>query len=347
MNPGEVGRVKLSDLSVDPKRFQYKMNTDAAGATNKLKDTPWNDELAGTITAWKDPADGKTYVINDHHRYALARSKGVDNMAVKMLGPSYKTAADARVGGALQNIAEGNGTATDAAKFMREADYSPEAMKNYGVSLSGPLAEGGAALSKLAPKFFDDVAAGRIPEQRGIAIAKAAPTPETQEALISMIRKAEGRGKSITNETIDELGRLTRQADTVSTQTDSLFGPESRTRNTVIERAEVSSFIRKRLAQEKNLFGGLTNTAKADTLGGKGNVINTEMNKRVADNAAQHQEVYDKLSTRTGPVDDILRESAKRLAEKDSNGSAIKPEAYAGVRNALGKALAGSVAADR
>lgn len=339
--PGSVGRISLADLHVDPRRFQYKLNTDDTGSTAKLKGVGWNDELSGIITAWRDPADGKIYVVNGHHRFELAQRHGVPDLAVRMLSDQVKTAGEARVIGAMQNIAEGNGTAVDAAKFLRDTGRSIDDLKKYGVSPDGTLADGAAALARLDQKFFDDVVAGRLPERRGIAIGKAAETPEQQEALVKLISRAEAKGRTVTNATIEELGRMVKGAGEITTSQDSLFGTQTRTQNTALEKAEVSAYLRNQLSQEKKLFGGLSSTAKADKIGGVGeNKIDAKENQKVATRAEQAQEIYDRLSTRTGPVNDILDHAAKRIAEGE-NANTVKSEAYRSIRTALSETLRG------
>lgn len=337
--PGDVGRVPISELAVDPQRFQYKLNTDESGATNKLKDVTWNDALSGIVTAWKDPKDGKTYVVNGHHRYDLARRHGVKDLAVRMLPEDVKSAEEARVVGALQNIAEGNGTSIDAAKFMRDTGYTPAELERYGISLSGSVADGGTSLARLDQKLFDDVVAGRIPERRGIAIGRAAETPAQQEALVRLIDKAEKRGKSVTNATIEELGRMVRSAGEHTSTQESLFGAQERTESLALEKAEVSSYIRDQIGREKRLFGGLASESKAKTLAESGNnKIDAKGNSGIAKRAEQAQEVYDRLSTRTGPVNDLLERAAKRIAEGE-NASTVKSDAYRDIREALSDSI--------
>ena len=36
----------------------------------------WNTEFEGVIEVWKDPEDGKTYVVNGHNRLAKAKQLG-------------------------------------------------------------------------------------------------------------------------------------------------------------------------------------------------------------------------------------------------------------------------------
>jgi hypothetical protein len=126
LKPYDVARVPIDQLHLDPKRFQYKMNTDASGVTNLLKGRTWNEDLAGVISVWRDPEDGKTYVVNGHHRFDLAEKTGQPDVAVRMIAAD--DAEQARAKGAIQNIAEGRGTAMDAAKFFRDGDATPAAL---------------------------------------------------------------------------------------------------------------------------------------------------------------------------------------------------------------------------
>lgn len=112
---GTVQVVAPGQIEVDPKRFQYKIVSNAAGEVGSLRDVrKWDDNLAGVISVWQDPGDGKTYVVNGHNRLGLAKRQGVEGVTVRYLKAA--NAKEARAIGALQNIAEGQGTEVDAAK---------------------------------------------------------------------------------------------------------------------------------------------------------------------------------------------------------------------------------------
>src|SRR5207253_1802522 len=93
----------------------------------------WNPDLGGILLVWHDPADKKTYVINGHHRLDIAKKLGADNVVVRYI--NAKDAEEARSKGALTNIAEGHGTAVDAAKWMRDTHNTLEDMAKEGVSV--------------------------------------------------------------------------------------------------------------------------------------------------------------------------------------------------------------------
>ena len=48
-----VRNVPTQDLALDPRRFQYKLNTSPEGVTDLLKGKRWNDDLAGVISVWQ------------------------------------------------------------------------------------------------------------------------------------------------------------------------------------------------------------------------------------------------------------------------------------------------------
>ena len=330
--------VPTQDLALDPRRFQYKLNTSPEGVTDLLKGKRWNDDLAGVISVWKDPADGKTYVVNGHHRAMLAKETGTPEVSVRYL--KAPDAASARAIGALQNIAEGRGTPIDAAKFFRDSGLTPQDLEAKGISMGEATAANGLALSRLSPNLFDDAVSGRLRQGRAIAIGKAAPEVEQQEALLKLIDRAEAKGKRVSDDTIEELGRMVRGAQTHSATQDTLFGAQEQTRNLALEKAEVSSYIRETLGRERKLFSHVSDEGRAQQLGAAGNLIKAKTNAGIAERAGQAQELYDRLSTRVGSVNGILDRAAAKLAKGDDS-NVVKREAYDATRTALAEALNG------
>lgn len=341
-NSSRIQQVKLSDLALAPERFQYKLNTDSTGVTNLLRGRKWNDQLADPITVWRDPADGKTYVVNGHHRLQLAKENGITSLWVKTL--ESPNAEDARAVGALQNIAAGRGTSMDAAKFFRDTGITPDKLDKLGISLGEATAAKGVALARLEPHIFDQVVSGKIREGRAVAIGNATSDPAEQESILKLVKKAEKKGKRVTDEVVDELARMVKGAGQHTETQDSLFGVQEMTRNLALEKAEVSNAIREKIASERRVFQSVSQESKAAQLGKvEGQRIDAKKNAEIAVQAAQAQELYDRLSTRGGPIDDILNGAAKELA-KGGNANGIKDRAYSAVRDELSKAIAGSPA---
>jgi GGDEF domain-containing protein len=335
--PGDVGRMDVGDLKLDPKRFQYKMNTDASGVTNLLKGRKWNEDLAGIISVWRDPENGQTYVVNGHHRFQLAQENHRPNVTVRMI--DAPTAEAARATGALQNIAEGRGTAMDAAKFFRDSGFTPERLSEIGISMTEATAANGVALARLDPSLFDQVVTGKLPEGRAIAIGNATANPAEQEAILKLITKAEGKGKHVTNETVNELARMVKGAGEHTSSQATLFGTQEMTHNLALEKAEISSYIRKEIGTERRTFESVSDEKRAKRLGTvEGQKITAAENAQIAEKARHAQELYDRLSVRSGNIDEILNRAARELAE-GGRPNDVKARAYEDVRKSLAETL--------
>jgi ParB-like chromosome segregation protein Spo0J len=329
LKPGSIATLPRLDLTVDPRKFQYKLNPSAEGITNQLTGKKWNDDLAGVIQAWRDPDSGKIYVVNGHHRVEMARRSGVKDMQVRLI--DAPDAQSARAVGALQNIAEGRGTPVDAAKFFRDSGYTPERLDKLGISMGESTATNGLALARLGDPLFEKVATGKITQGRAIAIGKATADHAAQDAIVKMVDRAEARGRNVSDATVAELARFASAAPTHEQTSGSLFGKLTQTQNLAIEKAEVSSYIQRELAQEKRVFGSVASESKARTLSTAGNTIKAEQNARISADAAQSIEAYNRLSTRTGEINDALDEAAKAIAA-GTKPAEVKQRAYERVR---------------
>jgi hypothetical protein len=333
--PTGVPLRRVDELHLDPKRFQYKLGANAQGVAGALSDAKWDQHLADPIHTWVDPEDGKEYVVNGHHRYDLAQKAGAEHIKVDpILNEEFPTAADARRFGALKNIADGNGTSIDAAKFFREEGYTPDLLAEKGISLKKSIASDGIALSHLSDDLFDRVIDGNIDPKIGAAIGDATSSAEDQEALLKVINKKTKSGVNITPDQIRESARLVKSAPSFNQTTQDLFGEHEETRNLFIEMGEVSDYIQKQLAQEKKAFGRVSSKASGEQLAKGGNVIKPEENAKIALRAAQQRELYAKRSAQAGAIHNALQEAAERLAE-GGNASEIKQDAYAEIRKEL------------
>jgi hypothetical protein len=316
--------------------MQYKLNASDKGITNQLTGKKWNEDLAGVIQAWQDPATGEIKVSNGHHRIEMGDRHAVKDYTVRMI--DAPDAKGARTVGALQNIADGRGTPMDAAKFFRDSGYTPETLEKEGISLSEGMVSKGLTLSNLSDSIFDRVATGNISEGRGLAIGKATSNYATQDAILKMIDKAEKNGRTVSDATAAELARFAAAAPTEVSTTSSLFGPQARAQNLALEKADVSSYIQRQLSQEKNVFGAVASEAKAQILGRAENTINAAKNSEISKGAAQAIEVYNRLSTRSGGVSEALDEAAKQIS-KGTNPAEAKRAAYERVRAAISETL--------
>lgn len=335
---GKVYNAAPADLVVDPKRFQFKLNTgNAAGVTDELKAVgTWNPDFAGTLAVWKDPADGRTYVVNGHHRHDLATRLGATDLAVRYL--DAKDAKTARAKGALINIAEGRGTAVDAAKFMRDMGVTKDDFAKYGVPLKdGGLADQATALTRLNDKAFDRLTRGELDMGKALGVARHVTDPARQEKLFGLLVKREDEGKDISNRTVEEMARAMAAAPTVTRTENTLWGVEETDEDVFVQRAELAGHVRAELAKEFGDFAALSSQRRAGVTAGAGNVLNIDENQKRAAAAEQAKNLYDQLVNRKGLIADALNDAAVKLANAKTKKERerVRAEATDAVRNAI------------
>jgi hypothetical protein len=342
---GQVAEVPTNQILADPERFQFKANMGEGGAGAELRGVQkYDPELAGVVLVWEDPANGQTYVVNGHHRLELAKRTNQPSMLVRYIKAG--TSTEARTKGALVNIAEGRGTPIDAAKLFKDTGMKPAELAQQGISLKGAVARDGLALSGLTDHLFTKVAKGEMPISRGATIARSVDTAAEQTALFKMLERNEKKGKRLNDREVEELARFVKSAGTSTSTTVSLFGDEAITQSLALEKAQLSAYIKDRLSKDKRLFGYVAKEERAAELSRGQNVINVEESGKIAKQAANAEEVYDRLSTMTGPLSDALNDAAGRLS-KGENANAVKEGLYKQIHSAvseiIGKTEEGSV----
>lgn len=331
-----VVSMKVADLSRDPARFQYKQDVNDKGVTRHLGSVEkFNPDLAGAIGVWKDPVDSKTYVVNGHHRYELAERTGADRMDVHFI--DAKTADEAKAHGALANIAEGQGTALDAAHFLKGTTYTPEDLKAHGVDLHGRIAKAGFSLSKLEPDIFSKVATGKISEAHGAIIGSSLEDPAMQRAAAGLV---ENSPKQLTEAQVRELVAQVRSAGSEQVTQDNLFGTDNQDVSLVYHRADIAAEIKKRLAGDKKLFGYVAKGNRAEELARGGNQINVSSSAEIAKTSAILEEAFNREAHAAGDVGRAITEAARRIANGEKLKSVVD-DIYEPIRSSVEASLPG------
>jgi tape measure domain-containing protein len=325
-----VAEIPVSELNLDPKRFQYKLAPTATGSTGSLSGVQKFDQnLAGVVQVWRDPKDGKDYVINGHNRVTLAKDLGVENLAVRYIDAS--TAEEARAIGAKTNIAEGRGTPLDAAKFFRDSGItSIDQLKQIGIPLKESVATQGLGLAKLAPDLFDRTISGDIPVERASIIGQGLEKPEDQRALVQLLEKELKRGKKINNDVLKELIDVVKSSSNQTEQQTTLFGIEETTKNLALEKAQLQASVRRTLGKDSRLFGTVAKQTSASALERGGNTINVQQSAAIAEQSTNALKVFDQLKDKAGEISNLLNEGAKRLASGE-NVRKVESDILAGV----------------
>ena len=240
----------IEEIKVDPLRFQYKQGVDEQGQQlgNSLTGIEkWNPDMEGTVQVWEDPADGNTYVVNGHNRLAAAQRMDVPSLRV-----DYITAArpeEARMRGALTNIAEGSGTPFDAAKALKGMGITDEGqMKAIGLPLKSGLGKQGLALSKLPDNIFQGTVDGKISMNKAVALGQAG----LDEAGMQEAYKAL-QGKDMSDDTWREVLQQAGSAPVVQGAQTDLFG-NTESMNLMVQKGQLAAAVKAELVGDKNLM---------------------------------------------------------------------------------------------
>ncbi len=341
--PNTVASIAPSALKVDPERFQYKLGVDKKkGVGDELADVEtWNPDLAGVISVWRDPSDGETYVINGHHRHELATRTGADALNVRYL--DAKTPEEARAKGAIINIAEGRGTAIDAAKFVRDTGRSMDDLAKAGVSVKGAVARDAAILADLADPLFQRLTTGTLDQARAVAIASHVKDHAKQEALLRIVEKQEDRQRDLSPSVVAEMAREMAATPTTKKTEATLFGDWESEESLFVPRNELKAYIRRELAKEVGDYQALSSDRRAERTAGVGNVLNTEANRTEATRAAQLAESFDRGVNYVGPLSDAINAAAERYAKAKTKTEKerVRTEALEAARKAVSQDRAG------
>jgi len=336
--PNEVAdNFPIDKIELDPDRFQYKLeNREATGATGSLKGARVFDKaLFGVISVWKDPADGKWYAVNGHNRTVFARDMGVRNIPVYHI--DAPTAATARVHGALQNIAEGQGTVIDAAKFFRDSSYSEEDLKDKGISFTKGLQRDAMALANLAEWIFKGVINKTFPYERAVVIGGGIKDQDLQNEVIRAVEAKEKRGIKITNDVLREIVDQVNAAPVKEMAQTDLFGTTTTKKSLIFEKAAIQAHIAKELAKDKKIFGMVARNAE-ELARVPGQEIKAEASREISQDANKMLAVFDALKRSKGPISDIITKGAERLSEGE-DAKKVKTEVYNQIREALPGAI--------
>jgi hypothetical protein len=306
---GDVGHIPIEHLTPDPKRFQYKdEGVSSKGVTDQFKDVKvWNPHLGGTIQGWRDPADGKVYVVNGHHRRDLAEKLGVKHLKVELL--DAPDAATARAIGAIQNIGEGRGTVRDAATFLHENHIrSKSELEKHGLSLSESVTHKGISLASLEPGLYKQYKHGILPEERGAIIGGSGLDHAQQVALMKSVKPNTSNSKL--REHIDNATAAPKATEKIHT----LFGTDENEVSLAHHRVDVQDHIKRGLMGDEKLFKLVSKGKAADALAERGRShIDTDATKQVGQEAAAVLGAFHSLKNRSGPVARALNHASERL----------------------------------
>jgi hypothetical protein len=342
---GEDFTIPVSELSADPTRFQYKGRNETTGVNQINKETGasgalagvkvWNKESAGTVSVWRDPADGKVYVVNGHNRYDLAQRLGVKRMKVRFIDAN--NAAEAKNVGAIQNIASGKGTAMDAATLFRDGGYKTEDLERIGIPTQKGVVTNGLALSDLSGQWFEAAKIDPDIERLAVETGKAGLSKEQQgmalQELHTILQKkgAEDISSPFWRDMLDRI-----KGSQVRTSAEGgLFGEEESYQSTLEQQTDLIRFIRSKLRTDKTVGNVLTGGRYEESVG-KAATVNKEAAAGIKQNAVSNLGMFESMKHLAG-VGDVINDYAYRLSQAHSNKEAesIRHEALSSVKDSI------------
>lgn len=298
-----------STLQTDAAAMQYKSGGDESGVTDRLQGVQqWDPAKAGLSLIW-ERENGDRVIADGHQRLGLAQRLQAEGQDTPFFGVNYReadgyTAPMMRVMAAAKNIAEGSGSALDAARVLRDA---PE-LAGTLPPRSG-LVRQANDIAKLGDDAFGMAWNGVASERDAALVGKHVSDPAMQSAILSHLSKD-------SPDTAEEAELFVRQAKSAGAakqvQSD-MFGDYLKADLVLPERVKILKSALTSLRKDKALFATLT--AREGRIADAGNVLDTAANAAHHDNAAQAFTVLKALAERKGPISDALQSAAERSAQ--------------------------------
>lgn len=315
----EIIDVDFDKVAVDARSFQYKEGGDEFGVLPTLQGvTRWDPMKADLITIY-EAADGKQFVADGHQRFGLAKriknsdpSQDVRLKAYVLKETDGVTIDMARVMAALKNIAQGSGSAIDAAKVLRsDPSQAGELPPNSS------LVRTASNLVNLSDDNFLMVVNKVIPTNFGAKVGELIPdNPELQIAAINVLSKTQPSNIAQAISIINQVKNL----PTDQVKQTSLFGEEVIAESYYLERAKVLDQTVKELKQDAKSFQNLIKNA--DSISEEGNVLAKKANEQRVDNDQKATQFLEKLANRKGELSEQLNQAAKRARQEGNTKNA-------------------------
>lgn len=301
-----------ADIQTDAKTFQFKEGGDASGVTDRLQGVQQWDPVKGGMVIVYENNDGAQFIADGHQRLGLAQRIQAQSpdAPIKLYGPLFResdgyTPETVRVIAAMKNIAEGTGTAVDAAKVLR---VDPARISE--LPRNSQLVRQAGDMVNLTDNAFSYVINDQVPANQGAIVGRLVKEPGMQDAIIGLLAKVEP-------ENVAQAEAIVRQAIEAGVHIEtqqSLFGEEQVTSSLYLERAKVLDKTLKKLRMEGKVFQTLVDNA--DRIQNEGNILNAATNAARAETDGRAVQMVQTLANRKGLLSDALTAAARRAADE-------------------------------
>lgn len=312
----------VQGIGTEPEVMQYKAGGDADGVTDRLRGvTEWRPERAGVSIIY-EYADGRRVIADGHQRLGLAKRLAVEGKPIQMPAMILRevdgvTPKEARVTAALKNIAEGSGTALDAAKILRD---SPQTVQDLGLPPNSAIVRDANGMRALSDQAFGMVVNGVSSERDGGIVGRVVTDKAAQANILGLLARMQ-KDRPITAFQAEMVAKQAA-ADTVTETQDSLFGPETDTKNLYLERAKILEFASRLTRDESKAFKNVMDNA--DRLQAAGNQLDADGNKARLDSATAMSDYLTREANTKGAISEALTAAARALNGGAKIGAATK-----------------------
>lgn len=301
----------VQKIGTQPDVMQYKAGGDQDGVTDRLRGiTDWRPERAGMAIIY-EYADGRRVIADGHQRLGLAKrlagqGKPIQMPAMILREADGVTPQQARVTAALKNIAEGSGTALDAAKVLRG---SSETVEQMGLPPNSAIVRDAQGMRDLSDVAFGMVVNGVASERDGGIVGRVVTDKQAQANILSLLSRLQ-KDRPMTAFQAESVARQAA-ADTVTQTQDSLFGPEADTQNLYLERAKILEAASRMTRDEARAFKNVLDNA--DRLQAAGNQLDADGNQTRLDSAAAMRDYLTREANTKGAISEALTAAARAL----------------------------------
>jgi len=312
---GNIGLESIDPktVEVDASTFQFKSRGDEFGVTDRLQGVKkWDSIKAGTSIVW-ERADGARFIADGHQRLALAKrligddAQEVGLNAFIMREADGYTAEAVRDIAAFKNIAEGSGSALDAAKVIRSGRVLDEALPT-----NSALVRDAQGLSKLDDASFRLVIDEKIDAKYGAIVGELVSNADEQAAVIRALMKEKPANINQAKIMVSDM----KAAGFTKTETQDLFGGMEITESLFKERAKVIDSAMRQIKKDKSVFKTLAE--QESRIAGAGNKLDRDANLLRLSDDEKTLATLTSLANAKGPVSDAINDAARRVKSGES-----------------------------
>lgn len=299
----------VDQIEVDADLMQFKAGGDASGVTDRLKGiTEWDPIRAGEAIVYEYEG-GRRLIADGHQRLGLAKRLKAEGQNVQL--PAFilresdgVSPQEARAIAALRNIAEGTGSALDAAKVLRDLGQD---VSDLNLPPRSSLVRDAGGLANLDQEAFGAVINEVIPQNYGAIVGRIIDDPQQQRSVVDLLAKL----KPANANEAESIVRQAQQSGFNRGVQESLFGEEEIAENLFLERARVLDRALKKIRRNIDTFRTLAD--RGETIEGAGNILNRAANADRLEIERIAREFVSSQANLKGEISDALTEAAKSV----------------------------------